>query len=305
MDANTIRVQAPTPVVFLCGGAISDLKIKNPQSLRDAFYKIIDNPVLKGRHMIMAEDVNVYYLSRAAYRDLLSFETDLAQVCELVIIFPESEGSIAELGAFSVIEEISERLLVVPRDKKFTEKSFVKLGPLLALTNRFGARSVYVLDDDDIGMNGNSASRVNLDAVRDRLQGPIEERLSGIRNPTTFDPGKSGHKIKLITGLIQEFGGLTIGEIEGLLVAANVLETPERISGYLLCAETVGWVRPMQKGSQEFYFAEPVADAAQLSLPSDPDARDKSRRRLLIREHWKVADADRYRGIVQVSGGAR
>lgn len=303
LDANNIRVRAPTPVVFLCGGELSDVgNTSPPKSLRDAFRKISDNPALKGKHLITAEDVNVFYLSRAAYRDLLLFETDLAQVCELIILFPESEGSVAELGAFSVIDEISEKLLVVTRDRKFSESSFVRLGPLASIQNKFGARAVYVLDDHDIGMNGASASSVALDVVRDRLRAPIEARLSEIKDPTTFDSNKPGHVIKLATGLIQEFGALTLEELEGALVPAGVLESQVRISGYLLCAETAGWIRPMRKGSREFYFAEDVQDAAQLSFAGE--MKDKARRRMHVREHWRQNDVDRYRGIIQILGGA-
>src|SRR4028118_2064861 len=98
LDTKNIRVQAPTDVIFLCGGPMTDLAVRKPASLRDAFLKIVDNPLdRRKRELVLAEDVNVSYLSRQAYRDLLAFETDFAQICELIILFSESEGSLAEL----------------------------------------------------------------------------------------------------------------------------------------------------------------------------------------------------------------
>ncbi|WP_421932929.1 retron St85 family effector protein [Phenylobacterium sp.] len=302
LDADSIRVQAPSAVVFLCGGEKSDIGVPIPLSLRDAFLKIANNPAMQDRHVVLAEDINVFYLSRADYRDLLAFETDLAQICELIILFSESEGSHAELGAFSMVDEISERLLVILRDRHYEDESFIKLGPLLSLQNKYGEGVVYVLDDQDIGMNGNSARDVRIDVVRDRLQAPIVRRLSQIRDPSTFNSEKSGHVIKLIVALIQEFGALTIAEIEILLISAGVLKSQAEISGYLLCAEVVEWVVPLTKGARRYFFARPTGDAAQLRLRAEAGDRDKNRRRILIRKYWEENDPDRYRGIVQVSG---
>jgi hypothetical protein len=139
LDVENIRVQAPTQVIFLCGGQTSDISVKKPLSLRDGFLKIFPNPVTKDRIVVMAEDVNLFYLSRSDYKDLLSFETDLAQICELILLFCESEGSLAELGAFSMVDEIAQRLMVVIRDKYYQAESFIKLGPLLSLENRHGS----------------------------------------------------------------------------------------------------------------------------------------------------------------------
>ena len=100
LDAEKIHVQVPTQVIFLCGGRISSLADKTPLSLRDAFYKINDNPVLRKRDLILAEDITAQLAVFDKYKDILEFETDLAQIVELIILFCESEGSLAEFGAF-------------------------------------------------------------------------------------------------------------------------------------------------------------------------------------------------------------
>ena len=209
LDGDKIHVQAPSAVVFLCGGQCSPIGSPTPRSLRDAFLKILDPP-LRGRQLVQAEDISALSIFGSHYDDLLLFETDLAQVAELILLFCESEGSFAELGAFSMVEEIASRLMVVVRDKHWVSDSFIKLGPLRALEKRHGASSVYVLDDEDIGMRGASAAHVNLDILKARLQEPLERRLAQTREPTTFDPGRGGHRIKLMVGLIQEYGALLL-----------------------------------------------------------------------------------------------
>jgi hypothetical protein len=303
LDATKIRVQAPTAVVFLCGGQCSNINDKIPLSLRDAFLKILDNPALKGREIYQAEEITAQVVFTEHYQDLLQFETDFAQIAELILLFCESEGSLAELGAFSMVDEISARLLVVIRDKHWDTDSFVKRGPLKAIENRHGETAVYVIDDIDIGISDKTAADIKIDVLKQRLQEPIKVRLEKTREPTTFDQKRAGHVIKLIVGLVQEYGALAVEEIEHLLRFIGVERQASLIRAYLHCAEAVKWITVKRKGSTTYYFALNVSDAATISWNGNPDTKNRLRRRLLIREHWKQCDEVRYRGITEASGG--
>src|SRR5688572_28187359 len=91
-NVGSIFVYAPTSCVLLCGGEMTGIGAKAPKSLRDAFYKIVDIPYLKGVDLIRAEDVEYAFLQEAHYEDLLRFETELAQICDVILLFCESEG---------------------------------------------------------------------------------------------------------------------------------------------------------------------------------------------------------------------
>lgn len=303
LDADKIHVQAPVAVIFICGGETTKVSEPLPKSIRDAFLKIVDNPALRGRQFIQAEDMDPFYMSRAAYGDFLKFEVDLAQITELIVLFCESSGSFVELGAFSMLPEISERLLVVMRDKHYRKDSFVRLGPVLSLQNTYGDTVVCVVDDADINIVNDRASGIDKDRLRDTLAGPITTRIEQVRQPTTFDPSRSGHLIKLIVGLIQEYGALTVPEIEVVLISANVLLSQKQIGSYLLCAEAVGWIKQEKKGVNTYFFALPIKDAATLVLLDSAPDKNKVRRRTAIRDYWKEKDPNRYRGIVQWMGG--
>lgn len=304
LDADKIHVQAPVNVIFICGGKTSAVNEPVPISIRDAFLKIRDNPALKNRRFVQAEDINPFYLSRAAYSDFLKFEVDLAQITELIVLFCESSGSFVELGAFSMLPEIAERLLVVLRDSHYSRDSFVRLGPVLSLQNTYGDTVVCVIEDEHVNMINDRVSEINLDNLRDSLTSPITNRIDQIREPTTFDSSRSGHIIKLIVGLIQEYGALTSLEIEEVLISANVLLNQQQIQSYLLCAEALEWIKQDKKGIRTFYFSLPIKDAATLSLLDTAPVRQKVRRRQGIRDYWRENDPTRYRGIVQWMGGA-
>jgi hypothetical protein len=110
IDASTLRVRAPTPIILLCGGRI-DIKPK-PASLREAYTQIYGRPGLKSYSTVTPEEFRIF-APDGPYKDWLSFEREFAQIVDLVVLFSESSGSVAELGAFSVVEEIASRLLVV------------------------------------------------------------------------------------------------------------------------------------------------------------------------------------------------
>lgn len=305
IDTKGLFVRAPTQAIFLCGGKVAPKLRGTIKSLRDAFLRIPDNPALTDRRVLLAEDVNVFYLARPAYADLLSFETDFAQICELILLFSESQGSIAELGAFSMVPEIASRLMVVVRSAFANDRSFIRLGPLLHLIRSYGPEAVFVLDDDDVGLVKGRASTVSLPVLRDRLHPAINLRMGTIDERTTFDPLRAGHLIKLVVGLVQEFGGLTIPEISGLLGQLGQVRSDDEIDRWLLCAEAAGWVAREQRGFSIYFFARPVRDSLVLKLSDIAPIKNRVRRRAVIREHWKRVDEPRYRGIVKFAEGRR
>jgi hypothetical protein len=301
LDAGRIHVQSASDVIFLCGGPFSDISTTIPLSLRDAFLKILDYEPLKERILIQAEEITSGYSFFEHYDNILDFETDLAQIVELIILFSESEGSLAELGAFAMIDEIAQRLFVIVRQKHWDELSFIKLGPLRRIERKYSRESIYVVEDADIGMQDDSAALVDKVALGALLKGPLTVRLKKPRDPTTFDSARSGHVIKLIVGLVQEYGALEVAEIEYLLQLSDSTRTTAEIRSYLHCAESVGWLKKLSKGSNDFFVAKKTRlDAA--TIPSKPTAeiKNKTRRRLLIREYWKTTDALRHKGITQV-----
>lgn len=304
-DPNEIHVQAPSEIIFVCGGQLSKITDPTPLSLRDAFLKILDNPVLRKRDLILAEDVTadaIKFFDK--YDNILQFETDFAQIVELIILFCESEGSLAELGAFAMIQEIALRLFIVVREKHWEANSFIKLGPLRHVAKEYGRECIFVIEDGQVGLQGSSAANVDKNKLNSLLQEPLNVRLQKRREPTTFDQRRSGHVIKLVIGLIQEYGALTLEEIDYLLNLLNVRKTESEIRRYLLCAQVAGWLNEISKGSNDYFVAvASLLDAASLSSKDGAEEKNKSRRRLLIREHWKGKDAQRHASIRQGGSG--
>lgn len=302
VDVNDIRVHAPTSLLFLCGGQIRITENPAP-SLRDAFARFAMEPPFSKYNVLIAEDLNAFFPS-GVYRDLLLFESDIAQISELILVFSESYGSAAELGAFCMVAEISQRLLVVIDSKNYSENSFVTLGPLRFLQNEHGDEAVCVLNLKDMNLHSISdVSSLNVNSFRKSMEGAIKSRKSIPREKTSFDKSRPGHIIKLIVGIIQHYGALTLEEVSvHISVVRNDLDD-EIIKNYLLCAEFAGWVRKEKRGVSTFYVSLTNKPAFNYSFRPGVAPMDKTRWQLDIREYWKKNDPDRFSVIADAIGG--
>jgi len=77
-----------------------------------------------------AEDVWLEIAKRSNLNSL-EMEEQLAQLADMVVIIVESPGTFTELGAFSLINELREKLLpILDLQYKNDDKSFIKTGPV-------------------------------------------------------------------------------------------------------------------------------------------------------------------------------
>ena len=301
VDANSIRVNAPTSILFLCGGPI-DVKVDPAPSLRDAFARKQDKDPFKKYRFLVAEELNAFF-PKGTYTDILSFENDIAQISDLILLFSESYGSAAELGAFAMVEEISRRMLVVLDDKNYKIDSFITLGPIRLLTNVYGEQALCILNLADLKLeNIRNVSSLDVLAFTEVMQIAIKTRIGSYHEHSTFDPDRSGHIIKLSVGLLQHYGALTLDEIWLHLDAFGVLRTKAQITNLLLCAEFADWVVRDKRGLTTYFVAKAEKDALHYAFRADVDKMDRLRWRMDIRQHWKVSEPDRFKSITSIVG---
>ncbi|SRR6266702_4108088 len=110
--------------VFLCGKALPNEPLTNhlQAHLRAYLWERLERE-LNGCQVFLGEHTNLikqYELAsgrtvtndgQAQSANLTHFEANLAKWAHLVVIFPESPGSFAELGMFSVAPQIGRKLL--------------------------------------------------------------------------------------------------------------------------------------------------------------------------------------------------
>lgn len=186
LDVASIRVYVPTRIFLVCGGPRHTTN-PVPSNWRDAFLRIakfVDQPDIDAQ---IPEDCNIFP-PRGHYQDWLTFETDFAHLCEAILLFVESAGSIAELGAFSAIEPIAERLVVVVDCKYFDQDSFIRRGPVEYLRKKHGDHSVISLSKTDVGCSNEASFHdIDLNMLHDAIFPNASTVLEKSRLKTTFD----------------------------------------------------------------------------------------------------------------------
>jgi hypothetical protein len=116
VDPDKLAILNQPDYIFLCGGPLDDFE----HSLRAYFYRdeVQKNPALLEK-IQLAEKADDWHQSRKLFDDLLELEEHLAGLSACVLLFVESPGAIAEFGAFSQMELIQEKLVVVIEESYF------------------------------------------------------------------------------------------------------------------------------------------------------------------------------------------
>jgi hypothetical protein len=295
--AESVRVYPPKRYVLLCGGAVSDIHASSPRSLRDAFLQGKGIESVKTSEILQIEEIQEFFDKDSPYDDLVEFEKDIAQVCELVLLFSESPGSFAELGAFSLIEEISEKVLVVIQNKHLSGSSFINKGPIASLKKRYPS-SVFSLVESRYGITPQSLAGTNCNLLVQSLAGPIETRLKQAESRTRFDSSKFNHICKLYVGLLREFYSLKEDEIILLLAEFGCHIDEAKLNKLAFCCKAVRWSSYTTAGFDKIHFALPKNNEAtklEFKLPYS----DKIRRRNDFRQYWEKHDPDRVAAVDQ------
>src|SRR4051794_35968807 len=102
---------------------------------RDAFYRLTKDT--EPDYTIILAEQAAPLTADGEYKDLLKFEQDIAQVVGLIVLFVESAGSLAELGAFAALPTVAPSLLAVVDEHYYDQNSFVKNGPIKFLENEY------------------------------------------------------------------------------------------------------------------------------------------------------------------------
>lgn len=296
VDPSKLRVYAPTPLLFVCGGQL-DVTSVDPISLRDAFLRFCEREPFDSFRILVAEELNAFF-PRGKYTDILKFENDLAQICDIIILFSESYGSAAELGAFSMSEDISSRLLVIIDDNNYSQSSFITLGPLRLLENSYGETAICVVTLNELSISSiKNVHGLNSEALQQQLETAVHHRMNSYHEHTTFDRNRDGHIVKLIVGLLQHYGALTIDEIDVHLSVLQVDRGVDDISNYLLCAEFAGWVVRSKVGIFTYFVAIAEKQALSYEFREKSLFIDKLRWKTDILLFWENNDANRHQAI--------
>lgn len=297
-DLSRFRITKFSGLIFLCGGKMGP-HAGDPLSARDFFYRQIkENHSDIFKRIFLAEQIFGWFedMLREEYTpDLLSFEKTLSGLASAICLIVESAGSIAELGAFSVAEGISDRLMVVVRRKYNTKGSFISLGPISYLNQLMPARArvfVYpwdVTEDDSHVPNLNDLGDICEDFIHD-LRRFESENPKDVR----FNSKMEGHLTLLVGDLVDRFSALRIQELKQLADGLKLNIDEKSIKHYLLILEKIGFIKKYEYRSSKYYVS--VTDNSFIDFKlkkAPPNLIDRNRFKINLLEKYRKEDRSR------------
>lgn len=295
IDLDASKVLNSPSLIFLCGGPVGTGNGIRP-SLRGLFHQRLqqDHPELDSR-VLLAEDANKWSKTAKHYDHLSDLEDDLASLSAVIMLFVESPGSIAELGAFCHEKAFRKKLVAVLEHHHQGEESFIQDGPVASL-KKYDSRSVLFYPW--LGQpNEHGVRQLDPDGAKETVERLLErllEEMSKVSKEERFNSGSAGHCILLVADLVKLGVIIKLSEIETLLAAVGLRREGRRLNRYLFLLEKLKLIEKTQYGHNTYYLGcGSPNEYIRYSLRSKGKTPDRIRLQSDLQEVLKPLDRDR------------
>ena len=185
--ANVIKDKIFVPrnkkrvTVFLCGA-----DIKNRETARSRMAEIFSQ--YPRYELLYPEDLFDDLLAGQGQHSLLKLEGILADSVDAIVLFPESPGSFAEIGAFSYNEKLASKMVVLSNKKYQGNKSFINYGPYRLIKSSDTGKVIHInyehLKDSTESLK--IYRNVNNHITEIRRKHPVEKDVANILEAENF-----------------------------------------------------------------------------------------------------------------------
>lgn len=299
INLDESRISQFPGIIFVCGGPRNEVS-KSPTYARDHIVRslfAIPSHRNIANQITEAEQVQDW-LKEGHYSNLIAFETDIADLATLVVLFVESAGSIAELGAFSVIPGIASKLIVFIRENSYQQDSFIRLGPIKHLEEIKTSVKVYpwILSEAVRNNEFGPVDIASVEKITTDICGDISTAISNTPKRPSFSKKLPGHIMLLICDLVDISLALKQGEILSYLNSFGIPLAEKDLKKYLYLLEKFKLLEKKSYGDHyyiatnsptfiTFKFEEPKPTHDRLTIKADMAIyyleNDKSRHRAL------------------------
>jgi len=289
---KSCRVSNTPHLVFLCGGITAPLEKGRIRSARDYFYRHVKRhaPLLAER-LRLAEKINDWF-DQDTFEDLLELEGYLADTSDLIILFVESPGSLAELGAFATTESLRVKTLAVLNSIHPPEiRSFISDGPVRRI-RRLNETLVRYFKWNERKPSDPANVEVFEEMSKELTQYALE-RVSSAPKERTLNKDSDGHTMYLVADLVNIIGITTEKEIIQCLKLWGYDFHDKKLSKYLSLLEHLSVIRRELHSDQTYYLSEITSALIKYDFNPDAKVRDRDRIKALIRSSLSQNDEKR------------
>ena len=244
------KIQQTPSLIFLCGGKTAE---DGPyKSARDYFNRHLKRkkPAIAGR-VRLAEEVNEQFQRDNAFTDLLELENYLAHLADITVLFVESPGSIAELGAFANSDVIRPKTLAVLNSSHEPDGSFISNGPIRKLINENEDHvHYYRWDPDDLDAD---PTQTELKELTHELVTFLEKIAESRPRQSSLKTTERGHALLLVADLIYMPGVATTTELLECLSVLGYEADQKVLKRYLSILHGLGFIIVHRRSNQKFF----------------------------------------------------
>jgi hypothetical protein len=284
VNPGSFKILNQPDYIFLCGGRLDDFD----QSIRAHFYrdKVEKNPDLI-RRVQLAEEADKWYQSRKVFSDLLELEEHLAGLSACVLLFVESPGAIAEFGAFSQMELLQQKLIVVIEDSHFGRPSFIHNG-LVEHLNRIRPGSVfsYLWFFPPGHARSGEIDLVGVADTCSEVEEEVQKRLRLKPRTTGFRADDLGHLMLLIADLVALNVVAIQKDLQEILSSLSLSIEVAELRKCLFLLGQLGLISTFHYGNVDYHINLSGKPEYVDYAPRKP--ADRSRLRILLREDFPL-----------------
>lgn len=210
------RIESLFPLILVFGGN-SDIKNGKYSSCRNVFlHWSAETKFELDKFFRWPEQFPQWNHFEEKY-NLVDFEKDVGCLSSGIVLFSESPGALAELGAFCTDDVLSERLLVVMGQKHYAADSFIKWGPIQRIAD------ANQKEEDAICVVSTTKNPNEFETEVTRVGKALLDKVKLSKKSRKFLSKGTRDRFLLIADLIELFGALTEKEL-GILLKFMVAE---------------------------------------------------------------------------------
>jgi hypothetical protein len=246
VDPSKTRIDVLPDIVLAFGGKLSVKQGEAHASCRNVFINHLHSTKSPLANVIICPEHYPEWNKFEHYPDLIAFERDACSLARAIVLFSESEGAFAELGAFCQDEVISDRLLVVVSRAHYKDTSFIALGPIKHIELKHPEGSICVVD---------SITATKFETEASDVAKALQQKIDTAHKTHQFDPSRIRDQLLLIADLVDLFSAVTQSELHELLEGMGVVLEAKRIKQMINLLQLFELVIPREKSTQRFLVA--------------------------------------------------
>jgi hypothetical protein len=238
IDIAKTRVLRCGHRITVFGGDISNAD-GHPLSQRGSFLALVSLNHGRYNESIVTPEEYAEWNQFGVYDDLLTFEEDLCALVDIIVIFLEQPGAIAEFAAFLKNEITASKLIVAVQDEYWEEPSFIMYGLVRHLRVK-NANSAFSMP-----------ARLNREDVR-HLVDEISARISALPKKEALDLDNPRHILLLIADFVELIQIARVSDINAFLTRLTIPLSARRLHQLIFVLERLELVKTQQAGNDTF-----------------------------------------------------